>query len=132
MTRGRTQEQWLRDILKAIEAIRAAERLQDRLVDLGAADDQVLEDVIADTLTYRVMHIGEAVKHLSPTVTAACPDVPWTRVVRMRDLLSHHYHQRNLAVIRATVDDHLDPLGVAVEQLLTTLAPLVLGAEEPE
>ena len=130
MSQGRTQEQWLRDVLEAIEAIRAAEHLLDRLVDLGAADGQVLEDVIADTLTYRVMHIGEAVKHLSPTVTAASPDVPWTRVVRMRDPLSHHYHRRNLTVIRATVDEHLDPLRVAVERLLATLDPLVLSAKD--
>jgi len=64
------------------------------------------------------MTIGEAVKHLSATVTDARPDVPWSSIARMRDVVAHHYHRRNVVVIRATVDEHLDRLYAAVEWLL--------------
>lgn len=33
-------------------------------------------------------------------------------------------------MIRATVDEHIEPLRAACEQLLSTLDPLVLGTED--
>lgn len=121
MSRGRTQEQWLTDIVVAVAAIRRAEALQEHLDALVPDDIADLESVVADTLTLRIMAIGEAVKHLDANLTAQRPEVSWQSIVRMRDLLSHHYHRRDLAVIRATVDDHLGPLSAAVEALLTTI-----------
>jgi len=54
-------------------------------------------------------------------VSRACThEVAWESIVRMRDL-AHHYHRRDLTVVRATVDDHLGPLSIAVDALLAQL-----------
>jgi uncharacterized protein with HEPN domain len=37
--------------------------------------------------------VGEAAKTLSDEVRDAIPGVPWSQVVRLRDLLTHHYHR---------------------------------------
>ena len=35
--------------------------------------------------------IGEAVKGLPPEVRAMRPEIPWTKIARMRDIVAHHY-----------------------------------------
>ncbi|WP_158615069.1 DUF86 domain-containing protein [Cellulomonas sp. PhB150] len=62
-----------------------------------------------DAITYRIITIGEAAKALSSEARAGS-DVSWSDIARMRDLLTHHYHRRDVAVVRATVDGHLDAL----------------------
>jgi uncharacterized protein with HEPN domain len=37
--------------------------------------------------------VGEAAKARSDEVRNAIPGVPWSQVVRLRDLLTHHYHR---------------------------------------
>ncbi|WP_051681748.1 DUF86 domain-containing protein [Cellulomonas sp. HZM] len=120
---ARPQSAWLADIIEAVDAIRAAELAIDMTGE--GIDCDALAGIVADALTYRVMTIGEAVKHLAPALTNARPDVPWSSIARMRDLVTHHYHRRDLTVIRATVDGHLESLRSAVVELLE----LELGRE---
>jgi hypothetical protein len=37
--------------------------------------------------------IGEAAKSVSPSVTEAHPEIPWSDLAKVRDRLSHHYHR---------------------------------------
>ena len=37
--------------------------------------------------------IGEAAKSVSPAVTEAHPEIPWSDLAKVRDRLSHHYHR---------------------------------------
>lgn len=65
----------------------------------------------------RLTEIGEAVKALSPELTATEPQVPWRQVARMRDHLAHRYFTSSLSVIQATVEDDLDPLEAAIQRM---------------
>ena len=50
--------------------------------------------------------LGEAAKAVTPAVTKAHPEIPWSDLAKVRDRLSHHYHrvdQEQLWII-ATVD----------------------------
>jgi uncharacterized protein with HEPN domain len=37
--------------------------------------------------------LGEAAKAVSPAVTTAHPEIPWSDLAKVRDRLSHHYHR---------------------------------------
>lgn len=111
MTARRTQTDWLADILDAVDAIRAAEAV---LSD----DDPAVTAVVLDAVTYRVMTIGEAAKNLRDDVREVQPQIPWKAVAGMRDVIAHHYHRRDLRIIRATVDEHLEPLQTACRALI--------------
>jgi uncharacterized protein with HEPN domain len=37
--------------------------------------------------------IGEAAKSVSPSVTEAHPEIPWSDLAKVRDRLSLHYHR---------------------------------------
>lgn len=110
---SRSQRRWVQDVVDAVDAIRRAEALLT-----GAAADDPVVDVVIDALTYRVMTIGEAVKHLEPETRALRPEIPWHRIAGMRDVIAHQYHRLDVTLIRLTVDEHLDPLRSACVALL--------------
>ena len=69
----------------------------------------------------RLLEIGEAVKGLTPELTALEPEIPWTNSARMRDFLAHHYFATNPEIVQAVIDKDLPPLREAVTHLRTTL-----------
>lgn len=60
----------------------------------------------------------EAVKALPAQVVARCPDVPWSNISRMRDLIAHHYYKLDAEIVRATIDAPLASLRDACEVIL--------------
>ena len=52
------------------------------------------DDVVLRRAVERCLEIiGEAAKSVSPTVTEAHPEIPWSDMAKVRDRLSHHYHR---------------------------------------
>jgi uncharacterized protein with HEPN domain len=102
----RHDEEWLEDILSAIDAI-----------ERYLAIDGLQQGLIYDACRARLMEIGEAVKHLDPTLLEHEPTIAWNQIARMRDLLVHHYHDTDFAVVEAVVTERLAPLREAVLRL---------------
>lgn len=100
------------DIFEAIEAITLAEGVMTS----HDGDDRITA-VCIDAITYRVFTIGEATKELSPGAKDAHPDVPWSNIARMRDLIGHHYYRRDPEIIFATIREPLTQLRAACEQI---------------
>lgn len=64
------------------------------------------------------MILGEAVKRLSPEFRAHYPEISWTLIAGMRDVLIHGYDIVDLNRVWKTVE-------VDVPDLLTKLEPLL-------
>ena len=103
---SRHDEEWLADILDAIEAIGS-------YLKRGSLDD----GLVFDAVRLRLIEIGEAVKRISPDVLAAEPDIPWEDVAGMRDRLTHRYFDTSHAIVQATVDGDLSVLEAGVRRL---------------
>lgn len=110
MSRSSTHR--LNDILAAIAAIDRAEAVGRR-----HAEDDELPEVVLAAIQFHVFTIGEAVKALPDEMTAQRPDVPWSDVARMRDLIGHHYYKLDAIIVRATIGDPLDRLRAACEAM---------------
>jgi uncharacterized protein with HEPN domain len=70
-----------------------------RIAELVARHDEAsfLADPDAqDALQYRLLIIGEAVKRLSQEFRDSHPDVTWSEVAGLRDVLAHSYHRVSL------------------------------------
>lgn len=76
-----------------------------------------------DAVAMRLLEIGEAVKGLSPELTATEPDIPWNDIAGMRDFLAHHYFATNPEIVQVTLDKRLAPLAGAVERIKGLLPP---------
>jgi len=65
--------------------------------------------------------IGEAARHIPKTLRDKYPDIPWKRVVGMRDKVIHDYFGVDLEVVWKTLQDDLPPLVGRVKQMLADL-----------
>lgn len=65
--------------------------------------------------------IGEATRGISPSFLKGHPEVPWEKMVGMRDRLIHGYFDINLDMVWETVTRDLPPLIDQLERILKTL-----------
>lgn len=100
-----------------------SQRLQDILLSIddvqafvsGMTKSQFLKIETADRKTYRavcncISTLGEAIKGLSPEVTAKHRGVDWTGLAGMKDVVTHRYFQVQLEFLWNTIVDELPAL----------------------
>ncbi len=104
MSRG--EELRLRDIAQAIDVIRSH------------IADGVFDRKTSDAVLYNLVVIGEAAAQLIDETRARTPEIPWARVVALRNLIAHEYFRVDLDVIRSILAEQLDQLDDAVGRLL--------------
>lgn len=86
---------------------------QDRARDDLRGDRMLLLAVIKD-----IEIIGEAASRISPDGKAEVPDIPWARIVAMRNRLTHGYFDWDLNAVWSTVNTNLPDLVTNVERFL--------------
>ena len=102
----------LLDILDQIRVI--GEHLHD------VTREAFLSDLLRrDAVMLRVAIIGEAATRLSDEFRSAHPEVDWRAIRRMRNFLIHVYDQVDYSKVWDTVENDLEPLKQAVEQILS-------------
>ena len=74
-------------------------------------------EIVLDAVAMRLLEIGEAVKGLSPELTATEPDIDWRGIAGMRDFLAHHYFATRPDIIQLTIDKRLPLLAEAIDRL---------------
>lgn len=63
-----------------------------------------------DAILRNLAVIGEAVRALPAEVRAEYPNVPWTAIAGLRNIVIHEYFRVNPKLIRDIVDEQLIPL----------------------
>ena len=107
-----------------------AGRLERRLADLRsfAADaaytvslgvDAYLEDspigrVLRNNGRHLVVQVATVVEKLPAAYKGAHPDVPWTRIARMRNLVAHHYDRVDDRLVFSTLSGRIPELVLAL------------------
>jgi uncharacterized protein with HEPN domain len=93
----------LQDIIEAIEHIRT--------VTAGISLDEFESDWQKRWLVERgVEIISEARRHLSADLKARNPDIPWTKVAGIGNILRHEYERIAPDILWRLVQDDLTPL----------------------
>ena len=62
--------------------------------------------------------IGEASKKVDPELRAKHPEIPWTKMARMRDKVIHHYFGVEYDLVWAVVDQEIPKLDAALRGLI--------------
>jgi uncharacterized protein with HEPN domain len=87
---------------------------------LGGTDYETFagNDMMIDAVVRELEIIGEAARNLSASFVAAHPDIPWSRIKRMRNILIHEYFGVSLKVVWDTSHHNLPPLKAFIEKTL--------------
>lgn len=103
----RTERERLEDILAAVAIIK-------RL----ATEPGDVDETARDAIYFNFVVVGEAARHLDAGSRDLAPEIPWGRIVSLRNFLAHDYHRIDQATIETIIRTELDPLECAVRRLL--------------
>lgn len=106
MTRSDTER--FADILAAIQ------RCQDYEPHLRSEE---LASMAYDAVLRNLAVIGEAVRSLPAETRDAMPDVPWSAIAGLRNVVVHEYFRVNPDLIIDIVDNQLTPLADRLRRL---------------
>ncbi len=109
---SRDERERLRDLKDAITAIH--EHLQRVDKTAPKMDDPLLHDA----LLFQFVVIGEAVKHLSLETRESAPEIPWTDIAGLRDLIAHEYFRIDIHRVLEIVERDLPALERAIDRML--------------
>lgn len=110
----RDDREKLRDILEAIERI-------DRYAVQGRQNFEENE-LIQTWFIQHLQIIGEASRALSQDIREQHPNVPWSQIIGMRNILTHNYFEIDLEIVWSAVERELPELKPKIEAILRTLS----------
>jgi uncharacterized protein with HEPN domain len=112
-----------RDVAYLLDILEAA-KLAATYVSAKTQEEFVRDTQCQDAVIRRLEIIGEAARRISDETQARLPDLPWSAMINMRNLMIHEYDHVDLVVVWDTVQNHLPTL-------IQSIAPLVPPPENP-
>lgn len=109
----------IKDLLESM--IDAIDTIQHRTMDIEQADDFLLSPdkmFVLDGVCMKLIFIGESIKSIDKLSEGVLflkyPLIPWKSIMKMRDIIAHHYFKIDADVIFETIKKDLNPLREAL------------------
>ncbi|MBO8182727.1 MAG: DUF86 domain-containing protein [Archaeoglobus sp.] len=100
----RTPELFIQDMLEAIEKI---ERYISSIRD---SQDFMEQDMVVDAVLRNLEIIGEAAKNIPENLRSKYREIPWNRVVGLRNVVIHGYFAVDLEIVWVIIKEQLPEL----------------------
>ncbi len=105
-------------ILELVELMQdAVDVVLAKTAHISCGDDFLMSadnSFILDGVCMKLISIGESIKNIDKatqgTFFSDYPEIPWKEVMKMRDIIAHHYFRIDADVIYATIKKDLPPL----------------------
>lgn len=99
------------------QMILSCERVESRFLSITSINDFLdTEEGIEklDAICMQIIAIGESVKNLdkitNKTLLSQYPQIAWSEVAGMRDIISHHYFDLNAEIVFDVCQNHIKEL----------------------
>ncbi|MCX9013086.1 MAG: DUF86 domain-containing protein [Candidatus Methanoperedens sp.] len=85
----------------------------------GKTREEFFSDIqCQDAVIRRLEIIGEAARRISEDARTEYPDLPWSDMIGMRNVMIHEYDDVDLVIVWETVKNDLPPLVESLEKIL--------------
>ncbi|MGB3298845.1 MAG: HepT-like ribonuclease domain-containing protein, partial [Phormidesmis sp.] len=81
-------------------------------------EDLDIDDSLTSGILFQIMIIGEATKRLSPEFREQNPELPWSDMAGVRDILAHQYDRLDFNLMWNVIK-------ISVPNMLEKIAPLL-------
>lgn len=81
-------------------------------------DDFQGDEKTIDSVLRNLEIIGEAARQVPADIRERYPELPWSEMTTMRNIVIHQYHGVNLNIIWQTVKEDLPPLASQLKRIL--------------
>ncbi len=112
--RGRSVRLFVGDMLAAIDKI-------GRYTEGLDATSFFADEFTVDAVLRNLEVLGEAARNVPPEVRDSHPEIPWKRVVGLRNIVAHVYFGVDLENVWKIVSENVPAIRPAVERLLAEL-----------
>ncbi len=112
MSKSREIDDYLDDILTAITDVE--DFIHSASYEIFAEDKKTVNVVIRSLEV-----LGEATKHMPPSFRQKHPDIPWSKMAGMRDVLIHDYMGVDLKTVWKVSQERLPELKPLLEKLIS-------------
>ena len=102
----------------------AIEMIKDRFSSIKEADDFMMSPdgvLILDAICMRLQIIGELLKKIQkidPSMLKKYTQIEWPKIIRLRDVISHHYDHVDHEIIFDICKNNIPPLKKTIQQIL--------------
>jgi uncharacterized protein with HEPN domain len=101
------------------DMIEAIERIQNYTQGLSY-DDFSADTKTVDAVVRNFELLGEAAGHVPPEIQKSYPNLPWSKIRGMRNLLTHEYFGISDSILWTTATVDLKPLLPLLREILNT------------
>jgi uncharacterized protein with HEPN domain len=109
----RDDRERLLDIMGAIERI-------EKYGKLGF-DEFMRNELIQNWIVHHLQIIGEAVRSLPDSFREKHSEIPWSKIIGMRNILTHQYFGIDVDVVWAVIENDLPDLKDKITRILQKL-----------
>ena len=92
----------------------------NHITSFVALDPEIDELRTAQAIHYELVLIGEAARHVPESFHRDFSDIPWKKMIALRNVLTHEYWKVKQARIKAAID-HLPALKERLEDVVKEL-----------
>lgn len=109
----RSDREKLLDILEAIE------RTERYAIQGRQAFEQ--NELIQTWFIQNLQVVGEAARALSSAIRDSHPEIPWTKMIGMRNVLTHNYFEIDFDIVWIVVEQELPALKQDIARIVQSL-----------
>lgn len=98
--------------------------IQERVSGIKSANDFLISPdnmFILDGICMKLIFIGESIKTIDKLskgeLLPLYPAIPWKEIMKLRDIIAHHYFKIDVDIVYSTIKEDLSPLENTLRQL---------------
>lgn len=100
--------------------------IEDRFERITLSDDFVSNTdgiFVLDAISLRIQIVGELLKKIDKidnSLLKRYPEIEWEKIMRLRDIISHHYEMIDHEIIFDICNNHIPKLKTTVQKIINT------------